>query len=61
LKLVWDLIGSEFAGRQEQYEMFYAGPPFVVKKRMAMEYNFERSDRLVDAVLAGYDLKGRRE
>ena len=60
LKLVWDLIGSEFAGRQEQYEMFYAGPPFVVKKRMAMEYNFEKSDQLVDAVLAGYDLESRR-
>ena len=54
------MIGSEFAGRQEQYEMFYAGPPFVEKKRMAMEYNFEKSDQLVDAVLAGYDLESRR-
>jgi 4-hydroxyphenylacetate 3-monooxygenase len=53
------LIGSEFAGRQEQYEKFYAGPPFVVKKRMAMEYNFNKSDKLVNAALAGYDLDGR--
>lgn len=61
LKLVWDLIGSEFAGRQEQYEMFYAGPPFVIKKRMAMEYDFDKSESLVNAVLAGYDLNGRRD
>ena len=25
LKLAWDLIGSEFAGRHEQYEKFYGG------------------------------------
>lgn len=24
-KLVWDLVGSEFAGRHQQYEKFYAG------------------------------------
>jgi 4-hydroxyphenylacetate 3-monooxygenase len=29
-KLVWDLTGSEFAGRQAQYEQFYAGPNYVV-------------------------------
>ena len=56
LKLVWDLMGSEFAGRQEQYEMFYAGPPFVVKKRMAMVYDFEKSDSLVETILGSYHL-----
>jgi len=30
-KLAWDIIGSEFAGRHQQYELFYAGAPFVVK------------------------------
>lgn len=30
-RLVWDIIGSEFAGRHQQYELFYAGAPFVVK------------------------------
>ncbi|WP_439673393.1 4-hydroxyphenylacetate 3-hydroxylase family protein [Embleya sp. MST-111070] len=30
-KLAWDILGSEFAGRHQQYEMFYAGAPFVVK------------------------------
>jgi 4-hydroxyphenylacetate 3-monooxygenase len=31
LRLIWDFIGSEFAGRQQLYERFYAGPPFVVR------------------------------
>ena len=30
LKLAWDLLGSEFAGRHAQYEKFYAGPGFVI-------------------------------
>ncbi|MEE2746301.1 MAG: 4-hydroxyphenylacetate 3-hydroxylase C-terminal domain-containing protein, partial [Pseudomonadota bacterium] len=57
MKLTWDLIGSEFAGRQEQYEKFYAGPPFVTKTRMNMQYDFEKSSKLVDAALAGYGLE----
>jgi 4-hydroxyphenylacetate 3-monooxygenase len=60
MKLAWDLIGSEFAGRHDQYEKFYAGPPFVVKTRMYQAYNFDKSQTLVDAALAGYDLSGRR-
>jgi len=32
LKLVWDLIGSEFAGRHEQYEKFYGGASFLIKQ-----------------------------
>ena len=59
MKLAWDLIGSEFAGRHDQYEKFYAGPPFVVKTRMYQAYDFDKSARLVDAALAGYDRKGR--
>ena len=31
LKLVWDAIGSEFASRHFQYEMFYAGSASVVR------------------------------
>ncbi len=60
MKLAWDLIGSEFAGRHDQYEKFYAGPPFVVRSRMYQAYNFDKSRGLVDAALAGYDLSGRR-
>jgi len=59
MKLAWDLIGSEFAGRHDQYEKFYAGPPFITRRRLFQHYNFEKSGALVDAALAGYDLAGR--
>lgn len=53
MKLAWDIVGSEFAGRQQQYEMFYAGAPFVVKGRMYRNYDFPAASGLVDAALAG--------
>jgi 4-hydroxyphenylacetate 3-monooxygenase len=53
LKLAWDLVGSEFASRHQQYEMFYAGAPFVTKMRMFGNYDFERAGALVDSALAG--------
>ncbi len=58
LKLVWDVIGSEFASRHQQYEMFYAGAPFLVRSRMSQVYDFERAGALVDRALAGYHLDG---
>ncbi|MEU7632341.1 4-hydroxyphenylacetate 3-hydroxylase N-terminal domain-containing protein [Nocardia sp. NPDC049220] len=59
LKLVWDLVGSEFAGRHEQYEMFYAGAPFLVRTRMAQVYDFAAAEALVDRVMSTYDRSGR--
>jgi len=59
MKLAWDLVGSEFAGRHDQYEKFYAGAPFVVKMNMYRNYDFATSRRLVDEALAGYDTTGR--
>ena len=61
LKLAWDLIGSEFASRHQQYEMFYAGAPFVVKMRMFQNFDFDRADGLVGRLLDSYDLDGLRE
>jgi 4-hydroxyphenylacetate 3-monooxygenase len=61
LKLVWDFIGSEFASRHQQYEMFYAGAPFLVRSRMSQVYDFARAGALVDQALAGYNLDGRTE
>jgi 4-hydroxyphenylacetate 3-monooxygenase len=29
MRLAWDYLGSDFAGRHTQYERFYAGPQFV--------------------------------
>ncbi len=61
LKLAWDAVGSEFAGRHAQYEKFYAGAPFIVKNRFMRNYDFDTSESLVDKALAGYDMKGRVE
>jgi 4-hydroxyphenylacetate 3-monooxygenase len=53
-KLVWDVIGSEFAGRHHQYEMFYAGAPFVAKGYAFRNFGYERHVAEVDGFLAGY-------
>ena len=51
LKLVWDFIGSEFAGRHEQYEKFYGGASFLVKQNMARAYDFASAVKLVERAL----------
>jgi 4-hydroxyphenylacetate 3-monooxygenase len=51
-KLVWDLIGSEFAGRQQLYERFYAGPPFVVRGHNHREAPWAEFDAVVAGLLA---------
>lgn len=55
LKLVWDAIGSEFAGRHQQYEMFYAGESSVVQMRSFGAYPWDRATALVDKCLASLD------
>jgi 4-hydroxyphenylacetate 3-monooxygenase len=59
MKLIWDAIGSEFAGRHAQYEMFYAGAPFVTKGHMFRNYDFAGASDLVMRALDGYDAAGR--
>ena len=61
LKLAWDLVGSEFAGRHEQYEKFYAGAPFIVKTHMHRTYDWNKASSLVDYALSGYDIDGRKD
>ncbi len=56
MKLAWDSIGSEFASRHTQYEMFYAGAQFVTRGHALRTYNWERSKMLVDSILDSYDL-----
>ena len=52
-QLAWDLIGSEFAGRQHQYELFYAGAPFVVRRHMARHYDSDGARELIAPLLSG--------
>jgi 4-hydroxyphenylacetate 3-monooxygenase len=51
-KLSWDLIGSEFAGRQQQYERFYAGPPYVVRSHSYREAPWSLFGETVARVMA---------
>jgi 4-hydroxyphenylacetate 3-monooxygenase len=55
-RLAWDLIGSEFAARHHQYEMFYAGAPSVSKGHALRNYRFDEAVAQVDEFLASYDV-----
>ncbi len=55
-RLAWDAVGSEFASRHTQYEMFYAGASFVTKAHSYRTYDWSRATDMVDRMLAGYDL-----
>lgn len=56
-KLAWDLVGSEFAGRHQQYELFYAGARAQTTAVRAMRaYDFAGARAMVERCLAGYDL-----
>jgi 4-hydroxyphenylacetate 3-monooxygenase len=56
LKLAWDMLGSEFAGRHSQYEKFYAGPGFIVTNYSYLNAPWDELDGLVDGVLDTYDV-----
>jgi 4-hydroxyphenylacetate 3-monooxygenase len=51
LKLAWDALGSEFAGRHTQYEMFYAGAPFVTCGHSFRTYEWDAAEGLVQKML----------
>jgi 4-hydroxyphenylacetate 3-monooxygenase len=51
LKLAWDALGSEFASRHTQYEMFYAGAPFVTCAHSYRTYDWHAADALVQQML----------
>lgn len=53
-RLAWDAVGSEFASRHAQYELFYAGAPFVPKNHSFRTYDWGRAARMVDEILSGY-------
>ncbi len=61
MKMVWDLVGSEFASRHQQYELFYAGAPHLVKTRMFRNFDFDPANKLVESALGAYDLEGYRD
>jgi 4-hydroxyphenylacetate 3-monooxygenase len=52
LKLAWDLVGSEFAGRHQLYERFYAGTSTIVRSQNHREAPWEHYHRVVDELIA---------
>jgi 4-hydroxyphenylacetate 3-monooxygenase len=56
LKAAWDALGSEFASRHVQYEMFYAGARFVTTGHSYRTYDWDGARGMVDRLLADYDL-----
>ena len=56
-KLAWDAVGSEFASRHTQYEMFYAGATFVTKGHSFRTFDWDRCTGMVDQLLDSYSLE----
>ena len=54
LRLIWDLIGTEYGGRQLQYEMFYSAAQPVVNRRMFRSFDWASAKAMVDRLLAEY-------
>jgi 4-hydroxyphenylacetate 3-monooxygenase len=59
LKAAWDAIGSEFASRHTQYEMFYAGARFVTTAHSYRTFDWNEARGMVDRLMASYPLTGR--
>ena len=56
-RLAWDVIGSEFASRHEQYERFYAGASFVTRGHSFRTFDWDATTDLVDRMLGSYRLE----
>ncbi|WP_244443029.1 4-hydroxyphenylacetate 3-hydroxylase N-terminal domain-containing protein [Bradyrhizobium sp. Ai1a-2] len=56
LKMTWDAVGSEFASRHLQYEMFYAGAQFVTRGHSYRTYDWDRASSLADRLAGKYQL-----
>jgi 4-hydroxyphenylacetate 3-monooxygenase len=55
VKLAWDLLGSDFAGRHSQYEKFYAGPGFVMNSYSYLTGPWQDWTAAVDDLMASYE------
>ena len=55
-RLAWDVVGSEFAGRQQQYEKFYAGASFIIRNHSFREAPWGHFDGVVENLMSGYNI-----
>jgi len=54
MKLAWDILGTDFAGRHAQYERFYMGPAFIVRSHNNRECGWSEIQGRIDGLLASY-------
>ncbi len=59
MKLAWDAVGSEFASRHTQYEMFYAGAQFVTRGHSFRTYDWAKAESLVATLSDRYAAPSR--
>jgi 4-hydroxyphenylacetate 3-monooxygenase len=59
-KLAWDLVGSEFAGRHQLYEKFYAGNSIIVRNQSDREAPWDHFHAIVDGLLDDIDISRRK-
>ena len=55
-RLAWDVVGTEFAGRQQQYEKFYAGASFIVRNHSFRETPWDDFDAFVQDFMDSYGI-----
>jgi 4-hydroxyphenylacetate 3-monooxygenase len=55
VRLAWDMLGSEFAMRHDQYEKFYFGQRFVVRNFNYIHAPWDEFEGSVDGIMASYD------
>jgi 4-hydroxyphenylacetate 3-monooxygenase len=56
MRLAWDLIGSEFASRHTQYEMFYNGAKHVARARAHLHFRWDVVTAEADRALASFGM-----
>ena len=60
-RLAWDMYGSEFGSRQQQYENFFAGPSFIVRNHSFREAPWSAFGAVVDGLLDSIPVPGESE
>jgi 4-hydroxyphenylacetate 3-monooxygenase len=60
-KLAWDVIGSEFGARHQQYEMFYSGGPQVAKMYAYRNFDWSEGAEMVARCMAETPLERESE
>jgi len=56
IKMAWNLLGSDFAGRHTQYEKFYGGPPHIMDLYSFFNCPWNERRDAVDQILNDMDV-----